>query len=346
MAPSHLDTATPNRVEFVVSKSGAPNKMTSLEKKDDPPLLDVRFINTNRPDVPGHLRDHRSSIHAHAARATHAKRRKRRQPPISAPQTSSDELPRQQEHADGHPNGFFRFPIVSATATPNPNSNTNTTSLATRDAIPVIHLAQQIETSTTLTNPLATPTEHFLLNHYITVVLPYMHSQCTKLKSRGQMYLDAMDSEWISLALYDTSFRGSVFLKASRHLSLVHPLHDQKEVYAHLATRYKRACMLRLHDAISGYLKDGIPRDESFNSDSLVALTLELAHDEILLGQMVTGRKHVEGAAEMVKMNGGSRTLGLNGFLETVFYKSMGEVGLLMQPAEPVNEENLFMSVL
>ena len=29
-----------------------------------------------------------------------------------------------------------------------------------------------------------------------------------------------------------------------------------------------------------------------------------------------------------------------------LFYKSMGEVGLLMQPAEPVNEENLFMSVL
>jgi len=160
------------------------------------------------------------------------------------------------------------------------------------------------------------------------------------------MYLDAMDSEWISLALHDTSFRGSVFLKASRHLSLVHPLHDQKEVYANLAARYKRTCMLRLRDAISNYLGDGTSRDERLTSDSLIALTLELAHDEILLGQVVTGRKHVEGAAEMVRRNGGSRTLGLNGFLETVFYKSMGEVGLLMHPAEPVIEENLFMSVL
>jgi hypothetical protein len=320
--------------------------MTSLEQKDGPPLLHVRFINTNRPDVPGHLRDHRSSIHAHAARATHAERRKRRQPPINAPQTSSDESPRQQEHAVGHLNGLFGTPTVSATSTLVPSSSINSTSLTTRETVAGIHLSLQMEPSTTLPKPLANRTEHFLLDHYIAVVLPYMHSQCTKLSFRGEMYLDAMDSEWISLALHDTNFRGSVFLKASRHLSLFHPLHDQKDVYAHLATRYKHFCIRRLSDGISNYLGNGNSRDERLKSDSLIALTLELAHDEILLGQVVTGRKHVEGAVEMVRRSGGSRTLGLNGFLETVFYKSMGEVGLLMHPAEPVPEENLFMSVL
>lgn len=48
-----------------------------------------------------------------------------------------------------------------------------------------------------------------------------------------------------------------------------------------------------------------------------------------MLGDLAMSKRHVQGAVQMVELNGGPQTLGLNGFLEMVLYKYVDEVGLL-----------------
>ncbi|KAK0707266.1 hypothetical protein B0H67DRAFT_587140 [Lasiosphaeris hirsuta] len=266
----------------------------------------LRFINIVHPEIPGHLAEHRSSIHRHAARDTHARRRKR----APGGQTTA-----QHENVDVGP-------LVR---------------LTTNSPAGLV----QINALAGLPNSM-TRREHFLLNHYVAAVIPYVRSKCTKLSARGPLYVESMDQEWVGLALQDKGFRNAVLLKSSRHLALVHSQGRQSQVFfAGLATSYKLLCVRALGEVIS--------RDRGSStlcfSDAVVAQTLELAHDEIALGDWATGCKHVRGAVRMVELNGGTHTLGLNGFLEAVLYKSMGEVGLLMQPLEAPSAVNLFMSV-
>ncbi len=45
-------------------------------------------------------------------------------------------------------------------------------------------------------------------------------------------------------------------------------------------------------------------------------------------GDVAMARHHVKGAASMVDLNGGPKTLGLDGFLEIVLEKYVEQVGL------------------
>ena len=154
-----------------------------------------------------------------------------------------------------------------------------------------------------------------------------------------------MDSEWICLALRDPGFRNSILLKASRHLSTLHQQGRQRQVlFNTLATQYKLVCVQSLGKTI---LSGSSPSTQSRSfSDSAVAQTLELAQDEMVLGDLAMSRKHVQGGLRMAELNGGTHTLGMNCFLETVLFKSVGEVGLLSHPVEvPGSSVNLFMSI-
>ena len=50
-------------------------------------------------------------------------------------------------------------------------------------------------------------------------------------------------------------------------------------------------------------------------------------------------RRHVQGALDMVRQNGGWDTLGLNGFLEMVIFQYLGRTGLLFKAEFPPDED-------
>ncbi|KAK1751952.1 hypothetical protein QBC47DRAFT_416452 [Echria macrotheca] len=277
----------------------------------------LQFIHINSPNVRGHLSGHRSSIHAHAARVTRARRRQRQT--RSAQHESEESAVKPDENAE------------TALTTTTPISLTVTVYVPGTD-LPMDRAGPM------------TTTERFLLNHYITIVIPDIAAHCTKLRCRGQEYIDMLDREWITFALRDPGFRNSAMLRSCRHLASVVTTgddahRDRRREFDALASRFKLACIQALQGAIAASDRSG-----RF-SDSIVAQTLELAHDEIKLGERARSRDHIRGAYRMVEMNGGSHTLGLNGFLETVLFKSMSEVGLLTYPSD-MSHANVLTSAL
>lgn len=163
-----------------------------------------------------------------------------------------------------------------------------------------------------------------------------------------------MAKEWVRLALGNAGFLNGIFLSSSRHLSKICQQLQQQQQFTNLAIRYKLVCVRALSDAISSGAKT-----MTF-SDSVVAETMVLAFDEvsvqridsnnelgafpivnsefslqISLGDLAMSRRHVQGAVRMVELNGGSQTLGLNGFLEMVLHKYVDEVGLLGRVSSP-----------
>lgn len=56
---------------------------------------------------------------------------------------------------------------------------------------------------------------------------------------------------------------------------------------------------------------------------------------QLLLGDRVMIKQHVQGAVHMVESNGGWNTLGLNGFLEILLLRYAERVGLVLQAASP-----------
>ena len=56
-------------------------------------------------------------------------------------------------------------------------------------------------------------------------------------------------------------------------------------------------------------------------------------------------RHHVKGAASMVDLNGGPKTLGLDGFLEIVLDKYVEQVGLTLSTVISHGDNRLFNNV-
>ncbi|KAK3358350.1 hypothetical protein B0T24DRAFT_685613 [Lasiosphaeria ovina] len=87
---------------------------------------------------------------------------------------------------------------------------------------------------------------------HITAVIPHMRLRCTRLMTRGAIYVETMDRESMSLAIRDVGFRNIIMLEASRHLAGAHPPGSpQKQRFGDVPTRYKVVCVQALDAAIS-----------------------------------------------------------------------------------------------
>lgn len=148
------------------------------------------------------------------------------------------------------------------------------------------------------------------------------------------MYADAMTADWVRLALNDPECLNSLFLNASRHISVSHQQVQQQERFTELAVRYKLLSVRAVSRAIAG--SEG---EASGFSDAVFAEILALAFDEVLLGESAMTKRHVQGALEMVEVNGGWGALGLNGFLEMLLLRYVERVGLLAQAASPLTTD-------
>ncbi|OBT67372.1 hypothetical protein VE03_03055 [Pseudogymnoascus sp. 23342-1-I1] len=139
------------------------------------------------------------------------------------------------------------------------------------------------------------PVEHFLLDHYVKVVIPYMDKNCNKLVDSGKY--------------------SGIFLAACRHLVE----QQQQHKYLQLATQYKLYCIQALQNAISSEVS-------SLISDGTVGIGILMAYDELRLGDISMTRCHLQGILKMTEHNGGMHTLGSNGFLERLIRKFIWEL--------------------
>ncbi|KIW23930.1 uncharacterized protein PV07_09677 [Cladophialophora immunda] len=146
------------------------------------------------------------------------------------------------------------------------------------------------------------PIEHFLLDHYVTTVIPLM-----RCNDAASYYLDCMTRAWVPLALTERGLLDAIFLAACRQICRSCQRPQQQQQFMQLACHYKIACIKSLSDSISV---------ESFFSDATVAKTLMLAYDELAASNIHMYRHHVKAAVRMVDLNGGPQTLGLDGFIE------------------------------
>ncbi|EXJ92419.1 hypothetical protein A1O3_00970 [Capronia epimyces CBS 606.96] len=146
------------------------------------------------------------------------------------------------------------------------------------------------------------PIEHFLLDYYVTVVVPFLRCQ-----EDISIYQDSMTKRWVPFALREGGLLDAVFLLACRHMYLSHHNSQQQQQFVQLACQYKLSCTKSLRDAIS---------NEVVFSDATVGTTLMLAYDELVASDISMYKNHIKAAVRMVNLNGGPQTLGLDGFME------------------------------
>ncbi|CAI6340637.1 unnamed protein product [Periconia digitata] len=150
------------------------------------------------------------------------------------------------------------------------------------------------------------PIEHFLLDHYVRVVVPDMTGDCKSLQSIGNM-CDRMIRDWTRFALTDAGFLYGTLLSACRHLE---GSKQDTRMYRELATQYKLECVRFVIEALS---------NEALDKNITFTRILSLAFDEMWIGDGTMFGRHVEGAMRLVDLMGGPKMLMLNGFLEAMY---------------------------
>ncbi|KAH8806074.1 hypothetical protein F5884DRAFT_801566 [Xylogone sp. PMI_703] len=162
------------------------------------------------------------------------------------------------------------------------------------------------------------PTEHFLFDHYVRVVIPHLNSPCNKLHDTAA-FVKRMSKEWFQLALVDNTVFNWIFLASTRHLAIF--FKSQQDVYIQKAIKYKLACLKALREAV---------QEETSSAACISSATIwkavMLATDEIVTGDLVTTKHHVRGAAEMVERNGGPQTLRMKYVLWHLLFNHVDDV--------------------
>ncbi|KAH6894523.1 hypothetical protein B0T10DRAFT_546022 [Thelonectria olida] len=179
-----------------------------------------------------------------------------------------------------------------------------------------------------------TEREHFLIDHYVTVVIPNAHSYCNHGDAEA-LFLVGMKLHWLPMALSDVGLLCGLLLAACRHLTAPSPV--ASDDYTQMALRYKGVCIKSTNEAVvaegtsvsdTTIAKALIMSSDEFSSHGPVSLT-KLRH-KFLCGNLEVSRVHADAIIRMVALKGGLGNLGVGGFLRhlvswCVFNPKFGE---------------------
>ncbi|CAI6101230.1 unnamed protein product [Clonostachys chloroleuca] len=166
--------------------------------------------------------------------------------------------------------------------------------------------------------------EHFLLDHYVRIVVPHATATCHDLFSAPGDHQERVFREWVGLAVTDQDLLDTaVLLKAGRHLREIRP---DDPVLPQMILLYKQRGLQRLRRLLSGM--------SSPVNALIVAMALSLAMDEDAFGEMGVARMHAEGVFNMVDIGGGPGSVGLTGLLQTMYeaWQQIFKVGRYLAP--------------
>ncbi|KXH34007.1 hypothetical protein CSIM01_02342 [Colletotrichum simmondsii] len=247
----------------------------------------------------------KKQAHAHAARVTHARSRKRQ-----AACHGDQDLNIQVE-------GRGRSVILR-------QQEGEGVSRPQQDVVETQHLVEPSIPSTMPGafehEPLAsflkssTAEERMLFFYYGQVMVPNMDLQCPILCYLGENF-DHIRRNWLLCGSTDIDLLQGFLLAASRHLSLFHG-----EQWENWAAKFKLKHISDLRRALSS-------EDMSLRRTG-VAKALVLSFDEIMLRDMQMASKHVRGAITIVRDSGGIDALGLSEIVRCVLFSCMFGKGL------------------
>ncbi|KAK0649271.1 hypothetical protein B0T16DRAFT_507978 [Cercophora newfieldiana] len=279
----------------------------------------IRFVHVDNPTKPD--QNHARQVRSHAARETHARARRLRV--ISHLGLSNPSLGPLETLDSAISESTQEKPIQEGN-----DSNLSSLLPAGRQD-PFAAFVRSLD-----------PIEHFLLDHYVRVVIPVSSQRCNGLKDskEGAFYAD-----WVPCALADVGLLSGIFLAACRDLSIAD--HARKSFFSTMALRYKVSCLRALKFAIAADLpalsdadvakvvclvsdEVGISFDSSSQTSPREWLTLAA---QIELGNMETSKSHVLGVMKMVDLRGGPQKLGLNGLLEFILKRLIHDKGIFEQ---------------
>ncbi|KAK4443052.1 hypothetical protein QBC34DRAFT_311750 [Podospora aff. communis PSN243] len=246
-----------------------------------------------------------STVHSHAARVIHARRRRSR---ILSYQSARGR-------------GVGQMPSELPTWPAREGLLTRSQDSIGASPTAIVDTYRRGDPFNSFVRPLS-PTEHLLLDHYLAHIVPLIDAGCSRISALGSAQRQNLTVGWVNVALSNLDFLNGLFLNASRSLSVRHVQEQQREQYAELAIRYKLLCVRFVIDSIR------VNNEVSRLGDIPVAETLVLAFDEKLMGNADMAKQHVEGAVRMVELQGGPRTLGMNGLLAMMLAKYTEDVGL------------------
>ncbi|CEN60822.1 hypothetical protein ASPCAL03255 [Aspergillus calidoustus] len=150
------------------------------------------------------------------------------------------------------------------------------------------------------------PIEERLFDHYVTVVVPLM-----RCNAFDEHFTERMMHGWVPLAVAEQSLLYIIFLASCRTLANQYTDRPEQKLFNRLAFQYKLVILRSLRESIT----TEAPRF----SDTTVSKALMLAYDEML-------KQHVQGAVQMVNLNGGPQTLGLDGLMARLLSNLLNKV--------------------
>ncbi|KXH26078.1 hypothetical protein CNYM01_02397 [Colletotrichum nymphaeae SA-01] len=168
----------------------------------------------------------------------------------------------------------------------------------------------------------STAEERMLFFYYGQVMVPNMDLQCPILCYLGENF-DHIRRNWLLCGSTDIDLLQGFLLAASRHLSLFHG-----EQWENWAAKFKLKHISDLRRALSS-------EDMSLRRTG-VAKALVLSFDEIMLCDMHMASKHVRGAITIIRDSGGIDALGLSEIIRCVLFSCMFGKGLL--DGQPLSE--------
>ncbi|KAF6829571.1 hypothetical protein CPLU01_07857 [Colletotrichum plurivorum] len=164
------------------------------------------------------------------------------------------------------------------------------------------------------------PMEDFLLDYYMHNVVPCSKIETTQTTRR-------LNEEFVQLVATTATALNGLFLVTCRHLSLSLP--QRGSHFTQLALQYKVVCARRLMEAISSL------EMRSSICDSVITIAVFLAQDEILVGDIASTQRHLQGAIQMVRHNGALNKKGFNEFLYGIIQNDIAE-SAMMQESTPL----------
>ncbi|RDW72798.1 hypothetical protein BP6252_06705 [Coleophoma cylindrospora] len=266
---------------------------------------EIQFIYSSQPKLPGVTSvETQRRVHSHAAWAAHARARRQRLVKYQAIKADSNSEKEKQ------PSTRTAAEIRVATI-PSPISL-----LGSDRRDPFGSFARHL-----------IPIEDFLLDYYMHYVVP-----CSKVQRNDFNHPESckqyLNKQFIQLAATNSNSLDGLFLVASRHVSQFLP--HMGPYFTQLALQYKIACARSLMGVISS-----LDRRSSL-SDSTVTLPLFLAQDEILVGDITSTRRHIQGAIQMVKHNGVIQKIDFSAFPYDLIQKDMVDSSHI-QPVTPLH---------
>ncbi|KAL4882114.1 hypothetical protein BJY04DRAFT_49382 [Aspergillus karnatakaensis] len=165
------------------------------------------------------------------------------------------------------------------------------------------------------------PTEEFLIDHYITAIVPAM--TCNTFDPA--FYMRAVKA-WVPYILTTPGLPDTLLLASSRHLSLNYPAQQQQQqqqLYSNLLYQYKLQLLASVREAIS-------VESPGF-TDTTIIKAIMLAYDEIWAGDKESLKRHVDGAIQMVTLKGGPQVLGLDGMIERLLFNLVAKVNPMVR---------------